>query len=157
MKKILSMKSVATVSILLALVLVLNAPGLCIVKAQNQLSVSVQISNDSGYTVVTGTVTDIDHNPVEGAAVSVQAVDSSGKAVHFELVYTGNNGAFVDRFKTPEGVSGDGNIYISASKPGYENGNTQSAFTVVPEFSTTFAAIIAATSLAFLILRRRKS
>ena len=155
MKRSLSAKSVATVSILVALVLTLNAVSLHSVKAQNQLSISVQISNDSGYTVVTGIVTDLGHNPVEGAAVSVQAVDSSGKAVHFELTYTDKNGAFIDRFKTPEGVSGEGNIYVSASKPGYDNGNAQSAFTVVPEFSTTLTVAIISISLALLMLRRR--
>jgi len=152
----LSPRSLATMSIIIVLILASNIASLGSVMAQNQLSISIQISNDSEYTVVTGAVTDFDHNPVEGAAVSVQAVDASGKPVHFELVYSDMNGAFIDRFKTPEGVSGDGNIYISASKPGYENGNAQSAFTVVPEFSTVFAAVIAAVSVTFLMLRRRK-
>jgi hypothetical protein len=149
-----SSKWVATVSMLLAVVLTLNAAGLCSVKAQNQLSVSVQISNDNGYTVVTGIVTDLANNPVEGAAVSIQAVDASDKAVHFELTYTDKNGAFIDRFKTPEGDSGDGNIYVSASKPGYDNGNAQTAFTPVPEFPAALA-IITSMSLAVLLLRRR--
>jgi hypothetical protein len=154
--KISSVKSVATLSILLALVLVSSTSSLYSVRAQNQLSVSIQVANESGYTVVTGTVTDASHIPVQGAAVSVQAVDSSGKAVHFELVYTDQNGAFTDRFKTPEGVTGEGNIFVSASKPGYENGVAQTAFTAVPEFPTAFAAIITSISVAFLMLRRRK-
>jgi hypothetical protein len=156
MKKISSMKSFATVSIILALVMVLSAARLCSVRAQNQLSVSIQVSNDSGYTIVTGTVKDASQNPVEGAAVSVQAVDSSGKTVHMELVYTDQNGAFTDKFKAPEGITGEGNIFVSASKPGYENGLAQTAFTAVPEFPTALGAIIASIFAAFLILRRRK-
>jgi hypothetical protein len=151
-----SSKTVTTVSILLALVLVLSMSSLYSVRAQNQLSVSIQVSNDNGYTVVTGMVRVAGQNPVEGAAVSVQAVDSSGKAVHFELVYTDQNGAFTDRFKTPEGVTGEGNIFVSASKTGYGNGLAQTVFTAVPEFPTAFAAIMASISVTFLILRRRK-
>ncbi len=157
MNKISWMKPVATVSILLALVLALSAPSLYSVRAQNQLSVSIQVSNDSGYTLVTGIVKDAGQNPVQGAAVSVQAVDSSGKAVHFELFYTDQNGAFTDKFKAPEGVTGEGNIFVSASKPGYDNGLAQTAFTVVPEFPTAFVAIIASIFATFLILRRRRA
>jgi hypothetical protein len=90
-------------------------------------------------------------------AVSIQAVDSSGKAVHFEMVYTDNNGAFTDKFKTPEGVSGEGNIFVSAGKPGYDNGTAQSAFTTVSEFSTAVIAAIISISIAMLILRKRTS
>ena len=151
-----SAKPVATISIFLALVIVLSASSLCGVIAQNQLSVSVQVSNDNEYTVVTGIVRDSNQNPVQAAAVSVQAVDSSGKVVHFELVYTDQNGAFSDRFKTPEGVTGEGNIFVSASKSGYENGITQTAFTIVPEFSTAFAAIVASMAVAFLVVRRKR-
>jgi hypothetical protein len=149
-----SAKTVARISIFLAL-LMLSVSNLCGVRAQNQLSVSVQVSNDNEYTVVTGIVRDSNLNPVQAAAVSVQAVDSSGKVVHFELIYTDQNGAFSDRFKTPEGVTGEGNIFVSASKSGYENGATQTAFTIVPEFSTAFLAIVASMAALFLVLRRR--
>jgi hypothetical protein len=158
MKNRLPAKSlVGTISAIIVLVIALSMVGLCNVNAQNQLSVSFHVSNESEYTIVAGTVTDPANNPVEGAAVSIQAVDSSGKAVHFELVYSDSNGAFTDKFKTPEGVSGEGNVFVSAGKPGYDNGTAQSAFTAVPEFPTAVAAAVVSISIAMLILRRRSS
>jgi hypothetical protein len=155
MKNRLPAKSLGTISAIILLVIALSMAGLCTVNAQNQLSVSFQVSNDNEYTIVTGTVRDPANNPVEGSAVSIQAVDSAGKAVHFELVYTDSNGAFTDKFKTPEGVTGEGNIFVSAGKPGYDNGTAQSAFTAVPEFSATIAAALVSISIAMLILRKR--
>ncbi len=151
-----SMKSLATVSIFIVALLASNMAALCSAQAQNQLSVALQVSYDNGYTLATGTVTDAGHNPVEGATVSIQAVDSTGKTVHFQLTYTDKNGIFSDKFKTPDGTTGDGNIFVSASKTGYDNGNAQSVFTTVPEFSTALTAIVTSISLALLILRKRR-
>ncbi len=127
------------------------------VQAQNQLSVSINVIEDGEYTKITGLVTNHDQEPIEGATVSIQAVDPTGKTVHFDLVYTNENGQFIDRFKTTEGFDGkDGIIYVSANKLGYENGSTQANFTAIPEFPTALTVSIISIVLALAVLKKRK-
>jgi len=81
-------RSMATASILFIVILSLNAFNLQGVQAQNQLSVTFSLSYQQGYTKIAGTVTDINQSPVEGAIVSIQAIDPAGETVHFDMVYT---------------------------------------------------------------------
>ncbi|MEM3676958.1 MAG: hypothetical protein QW176_02285, partial [Candidatus Bathyarchaeia archaeon] len=53
--------------------------------AQDELQVTVSVTSDGEYTTITGVVTDSNHDPVEGARVSIQVNDPSGKTIHMEL------------------------------------------------------------------------
>ncbi|MGC8961406.1 MAG: carboxypeptidase-like regulatory domain-containing protein [Candidatus Bathyarchaeia archaeon] len=117
--------------------------------AQSELQVSVSVTNEGGYTVITGIVTDSNHDPVEGARVSIQVNDPSGKTVHMELTYSDENGEFSDRFKMPEDINGECTIFVSASKSGYGVGGNTSSFTAIPEFSGAILALAA--PLTFLL------
>jgi len=148
-------RSMATASILFIVILSLNAFNLQGVQAQNQLSATFSVSYQQGYTKIAGTVTDINQSPVEGAIVSIQAIDPAGETVHFDMVYTDQIGRFTDEFKTPEVFNGEGTIYVSASKAGYEKGSTQANFTAIPEFSTTIMATFMSMLLALTLLKRK--
>ena len=147
-------KSTVAASILILIMVSLNAVNIQIVQAQEQLAVTFNVSNDGEYTHVTGTVVDANQEPVEWAEVSIQVDDPSGETIHLELKYTDQNGEFTDSFKTPEEVNGECTIYVSARKTGYENGYAQAAFTAVPEFSVTFIVAIAAILLTLLMLKK---
>ena len=110
-----------------SMLLISAVVGLPKAYAQDELQVTVSTVNDGEYTIITGVVTDSNHNPVEGAKVSIQVNDPSGKTIHMELTYSDENGEFMDKFKTPEDVNGECTIYVSASKSGYENGSTPQA------------------------------
>lgn len=127
------------------------------VQAQDNLTISVLASENDGYTQITGTVTGPDQTPIEGAKVSIQVNNPSGKAAHLEFTYTDQNGQFEDVFKTPDGVNGEYTIYISASKAGYENGSAVTTFTAVPEFTTISLVAILSVMIALGILKKRIS
>lgn len=148
---------IATIFIAFVIFLSLNATNLRSVHAQNQLSIALNVSNNEQITEITGTVTDLNQNPISLAKVSIQVDDPSGKTLHVGFTNTDQSGNFIDRFSTPEELNGECTIYISASKSGYENGTAQGTFIAIPEFSTIFIAIIVPILLALLMLRRKAS
>ncbi|MEM2122991.1 MAG: carboxypeptidase-like regulatory domain-containing protein [Candidatus Bathyarchaeia archaeon] len=125
------------------------------VNAQSELQVTVSATNDGEYTTIMGVVTDSNYNPVEGARVSIQVNDPSGKTIHMELTYSDGNGEFSDRFKMPEDVSGECIIYVTASKSGYEVGGNTASFTAIPEFSEILLALAA--PLMFMLKTLKKT
>jgi hypothetical protein len=125
------------------------------VNAQSELQVTVSAVNDGEYTTITGVVSDPNHNPVEGAKVSIQVNDPSGKTIHMELTYSDENGMFSDKFKMPEDVNGECIIYVAASKPGYGVGVNTSSFTAIPEFSEVLLALAAPLIFALKTLRKK--
>ena len=137
-----------TITLLFFSVLVQN------IEAQNQLSVSVNVSNDGEYTQLTGIVRDANQNPVPVAAVSIQAVDPTGKVLHVSLVYTDQNGQFTDRFKTLEWFDGQGTIYVSVTKAGYQNTTASASFTPIPEFSKVYIVAIVSTLLVLVLSKK---
>lgn len=138
-----------------SMVLISAVVGLPKVYAQDELQVTVSTVNDGEYTIITGVVIDSNHNPVEGAKVSIQVNDPSGKTIHMELTYSDENGGFMDKFKTPEDVKGECTIYVSASKPGYENGSTTSSFTAIPEFSNALLVTAIPLIITLKMLKKR--
>ena len=127
------------------------------VQAQDQLSVTFSVINEDDYNIVTGTVTNSNQEPVEGATTSIQVNDASGNAVHFKMIHTDQSGAFTDKFKVPEGVEGECTVYITASKSGYDAGIVQANFTAVPEFSTLLPLAVTASLFLASALHKRKS
>jgi hypothetical protein len=126
------------------------------VQAQNQLSVSINVWNDSEYTQITGIVRDANQNPVPVATVSIQAVDPTGKVLHVSLVYTNQSGQFTDRFKTLERFDGQGTIYVSVTKAGYQNATASASFTPIPEFSEVYMISVVSMILVLALLKRSR-
>jgi hypothetical protein len=104
--------------------------------------------------VVYGVVTNPSQQPVEGAQVSIQVDDASGKTIHLALVYTDKDGYYSDQFKMPENVNGGFRVYVSAVKTGFERAIAQSEFTSIPEFSTLTFVFVVGTTLASLMSRK---
>ncbi|MEM3608260.1 MAG: carboxypeptidase-like regulatory domain-containing protein [Candidatus Bathyarchaeia archaeon] len=124
--------------------------------AQDELQVTVSVTSDGEYTTITGVVTDSNHDPVEGARVSIQVNDPSGKTIHMELTYSDENGEYSDKFRMPENVNGECTIYVTASKPGYGVGGNTSSFTAVPEFSEMLLALAAPLVFMLKTLKKRQ-
>ena len=150
-------KSMCVASLALTITLLFFSILIQNVQAQNQLSVSVNVSNDGEYTQLTGIVRDANQNPVPVAAVSIQAVDPTGKVLHVSLVYTDQSGQFTDRFKTLEWFDGQGTIYVSVTKAGYENTTASAAFTPIPEFSKVYVVAIVSTLLVLTLSKKYTS
>jgi len=122
--------------------------------AQAQLTVTVNVSNNGEQMTVYGFVTNPSKQPVEGAQVSIQVDDVSGKTIHLALIYTDKDGYYLDQFKMPENVNGEFRVYVSAVKTGFERAIAQGEFTSIPEFSTLTFMFVVVTTLVSLMLRK---
>jgi hypothetical protein len=103
------------------------------VAAALSLYVSVWIAREpaqNGETVlISGRVTDDSGSAVPNAQVSIQINDPIGTSVHIALVYSGLDGAYSDRFPLLSGSpSGNYTIYITVSKPGYNDASEMFLF-----------------------------
>ena len=138
-------------------ILSINVANLQSTQAQEQLSISANVSYDDENTEITGTVLDETQTPVEGAKVSIQVDNPDGSPLHFALIYTDTTGSFVDKFKTPEDINGECSVYITASKVGYGTGMNQVTYTAIPEFSMLLVPFIMI-ALLFLVnaMQKRK-
>lgn len=76
------------------------------------------LSNGGERMVVYGVVTELSQQPVEGARVSIQVGDASGKTIHLALVYTDRDGYYSDQFKMPENVNGSSRFTFQPSRRG---------------------------------------
>ena len=107
---------------------------LVLLGAKTALSVTIsteELSYEVGSSVsLSGYVGD-PSGPVVDAAVSIQVVDPEGAAVHVVYVRTGGSGYYSDSFRLG-GDAGAGTyaVYVTASKPGYQDASDHSTFTV---------------------------
>lgn len=102
--------------------------------AKTTLSVTIsteKLSYDAGNPVgFFGYVSD-PSGPVGDATVSIQVVDPEGATVHIDHVRTGNDGYYSDSFRLGGDVSGGTYaVYVTASKPGYQDASNHYTFTV---------------------------
>jgi len=92
---------------------------------------------------IRGSVKDSSGNLVEGAKVSIQVDDPSGRATQTELVSTDSIGSFHNSFTLPKDAqSGTYAVYVTASKEGYIDGRGQASFSV-GQSQTPAVAIVA--------------
>ncbi len=118
------------------LVLLLAMVSFCLVlhvSAVLSLYVSVWIGREPAQTgetiLIEGKVTDDSGSAVPNAQVSIQVNDPAGTSVHIALVYSGLDGTYSDRFSLSSGApSGNYTIYITASKPGYNDAREEFLF-----------------------------
>ena len=103
------------------------------VSATLSLYVSVWIGREPAQTgeniLIEGRVTDDSGSAVPNSQVSIQVNDPVGTSVHIALVYSGLDGEYSDSFPLLGGSpSGNYTIYITASKPGYEDAREEFLF-----------------------------
>jgi len=96
------------------------------VSAALSLYVSVWIVREPAQTgetvLISGRVADDSGSAVPNAQVSIQVNDPVGTSIHIALVYSGLDGGYSDRFPLLSGSpSGNYTIYITVSKPGYND------------------------------------
>jgi len=90
-----------------------------------------------------GLLTDSSNEPVKNAMVSIQVVDPTEKIIHIELIYSDSDGGFLDSFiLTPSLEFGIYNIYITASKTGYEDAISTKEFSIIESELSDFSISI---------------
>ena len=153
-------------------------PGLCILmltavlfltyleplNAGGQLSVTVSTDRQTygleETVTITGNVSDGNLQGVPFASVSIQVVSPSGDPMHIASVITSADGTYTDQFTVPAGSTDGGYvIYVTASKPGYSDASSQTAYTVIPEFPISGSLWLMLLSILFVALfaRRKQS
>jgi hypothetical protein len=107
----------------------------CAFAAAQSLYVSVYADRSlhDSQTVITihGQVTRLDGSAVALAGVSIQVNDPYGSSLHIAFLHSDSDGAYSDAFQLPSDRPG-GNyaIYVTASKPGFEDANAKMTFLV---------------------------
>ena len=80
---------------------------------------------------IRGHVTGLNQSAVALVSVLIQVNDPYGSTVHIALVHSDSNGEYSDAFQVPSSLpTGDYGIYVTASKPGFENAYTSLTFSV---------------------------
>jgi len=80
---------------------------------------------------IRGHVTRLNQSAVALASVSIQVNDPYGSSVHIALVHSDDNGEYSDAFQLPSSrPAGDYAIYVTASKPGFQDAYAKLTFTV---------------------------
>jgi len=80
---------------------------------------------------IRGHVARLDQSAVALASVSIQVNDPYRSSVHIALVYTDVNGEYSDAFQLPNTRPvGDYAIYVTASKPGFQDAYAKLTFSV---------------------------
>ena len=108
---------------------------------------------------IQGQVLDGSSTSVPFASVSIQANDPDGKPVHVSLLLSSANGSYTDEFTAPPNfVEGGYTIFVTASKPGYTDAQTQVACVITPEFLPLQMPwlVMLLIVLALLLTRRRR-
>jgi len=80
---------------------------------------------------IRGHVTRLNQSAVALASVSIQINDPYESSVHIALVHSDDNGEYSDAFQLPNTrPAGDYAIYVTASKPGFEDAYAKLTFSV---------------------------
>ena len=93
---------------------------------------------------ISGVLKDEGGNLVRDATISIQVNSESGMPVNLALLYTDGNGRFSYEFKMPTGSNaGSYKVFLTASKPGFEDASTQLGFAFIPEFPMGWLPLLA--------------
>jgi len=123
-----------------------------VVYSQSPMSVTASTTKPqyapSETVTISGKVLDNQSKPVLGAGVSIQANDPQGNTIHVQLIYSDQAGAYSDSFTLPpNSAQGQYEIFVTASKSGFENAQTHVLFNVLSvTVSTTTTAYTTQTS-----------
>jgi hypothetical protein len=97
------------------------------------VTVHVDRTVEDGRIVVaiSGKVTKQNQFPVVLAAVSIEVNDPYGSSVHIAFINSGDDGSYSDTFQLESNRSpGNYTIYVTASKPGYQDAQAKLTFSV---------------------------
>jgi protocatechuate 3,4-dioxygenase beta subunit len=87
---------------------------------------------------IAGRVLDNQSKPVLGASVSIQANNPQGTTIHVQLAFSDQLGGYVDSFAlSSDSPEGQYEVFVTASKSGYETAQTHLQFNVSPMTVTT--------------------
>lgn len=133
------------------------------IEAQEPLQLQVKVDKevyDSDEVIkISGIVSLSDGTAVANALVSIQVVGPDDAIYHIALVYSNDTGGFLDEYRTPEGAPNGLYIaYIKASKVGFKDAQSQVEYSVIPELSSPFLAmlpVLLVTILAIYVIRKR--
>jgi len=119
--------------LLLALLLVLTFSH---VAAKKVLYVDASVSSEpqgaNKLIRIVGRVVDDNRNAVPNAEVSIQVNDPLKSNVYVSFIHTDVNGYYRDSFVlSSASAAGNYTVYVTASKPGFEDGHVQMNFVVV--------------------------
>lgn len=121
--------------LLLAALLVSNGFQISVAGPELVLTVSiaVELVEKEGTAVVrmTGEVLDPYDQAVKSAAISSQLNDPSKTSLHISLVYSKEDGSYSDEFIIVKPVTGNYTLYLTASKPGYNDKNIHVSFSLM--------------------------
>ncbi len=121
--------------LLLAALLVSNGFQISVAGPELVLTVSiaVELVEKEGTAVVrmTGEVLDPYDQAVKSAAISSQLNDPSKTSLHISLVYSKEDGSYSDEFIIVKPVTGNYTLYLTASKPGYNDKNIHVPFSLM--------------------------
>jgi len=88
--------------------------------------------------LISGRVLDSHNNPVQGATVSLQVNNPQNQPLLVQLEYPDQTGYYADSLILPPSSSaGTYTVFVSASKPGYNNAQAQTTFTVLAQTTTS--------------------
>jgi len=143
--------------LLVLLAMTLIAFSMDLSNAAGQLQVTVSTNKPTygpGELVsVNGQVLDGSLNGVPFASVSIQANDPSGNPIHVAQVLSSADGSYSDQFRAPlDPVNGGYAVYVTASKPGYADANSQAACIITPEFPTSQVPLLMVLPAILLVL-----
>jgi len=98
------------------------------------VSVHVDRTYEDGTAVllISGHVTRLNQSSVSFASVSIQVTDPYGSSVHVAFIHSDDNGSYSDTLQlSSDRAAGNYTIYVTASKPGFEDGHAKVIFSIV--------------------------
>jgi uncharacterized membrane protein len=104
----------------------------------NELIISASINlekedeEEIASIIIAGKVNDNLNKSISNTAISIQVEDPYGSTSHIALVYSKSDGSFMDQFLLKgDFLPGNYNIYLTASKIGYEDTNITIPFSII--------------------------
>lgn len=105
------------------------------------VSVHVDRTHENGAVVLAiyGHVMRLNQSSVPLASISIQVTDPYGSSVHVALVHSDNDGSYSDVIElSSDRPAGNYTIYVTASKPGFEDGHAKLPFSIgMPSFAVS--------------------
>ncbi|MBO3755043.1 MAG: hypothetical protein FGF53_09265, partial [Candidatus Brockarchaeota archaeon] len=129
----------------IVLILVAVSPLHSTSEPQLFIDASITFNRENTYIAVyvVGRVFDEKGGPVVNAEVSIQVNDPRDSSVHVALIHSDINGSYTDSFRLSlDAPLGEYPVYMTASKPGFQDGFAQLSFQLAaPELILTVEPI----------------